>query len=102
MVRGDADQIVSDTSTSDIGFLGQIGAVPGWPGADTFPPQPMVSQTRAVLQRYAANGGEYREVVLAECGHSPHIEQPEAFQNAFFAFLQRASRTSADDAENAH
>ncbi|MDQ4147776.1 MAG: alpha/beta hydrolase [Pseudomonadota bacterium] len=86
-VRGDADNIVSDTSLSDIGYLGQIGVVPGWPGPEVFPPQPMVSQIRAFLDRYAANGGRYQEVVLQNCGHSPHIEQPEAFRAAFFAFL---------------
>ena len=32
----------------DFGFLGQIGAVPGWPGAEAYPVQPMVSQLRAV------------------------------------------------------
>jgi pimeloyl-ACP methyl ester carboxylesterase len=48
----------------------------------------MVSQLRALLDRYAANGGSYREVVLDNCGHSPHIEQPEAFNTAFFAFLK--------------
>lgn len=87
-VRGDSDQIVSDTSFFDLGMLGQIGAVPGWPGAEAFPPQPMISQMRSVLDQYAANGGVYREVVLENCGHSPHIEHPEAFNAAFFAFLQ--------------
>jgi pimeloyl-ACP methyl ester carboxylesterase len=76
-IRGDSDQIVSDTSFFDLGFLGQLGAVPGWPGADVYPPQPMVSQTRAVLDTYQANGGQYREVVLPDCGHSPHIEKQE-------------------------
>ena len=33
------------------------GAVPGWPGADVYPPQPMVAQIRAVLERYAEAGG---------------------------------------------
>ncbi|HWB38394.1 MAG TPA: alpha/beta fold hydrolase, partial [Rugosimonospora sp.] len=78
-VRGDADLIVSDTSMFDLAQLGALGAVPGWPGADACPPQPMVSQTRAVLDRYAAAGGAYREVVYAGCGHSPHIERPAEF-----------------------
>lgn len=90
-VRGDSDQIVSDTSLSDPGFLGQIGVLPGWPGPEVFPPQPMVSQTRAVLEMYAANGGHYQEVVLQDCAHSPHIEHPKAFYEAFFAFLVGAS-----------
>ena len=36
-IRGDADQIVSDTSVFDLAFLGSVGAVPGWPGADGVP-----------------------------------------------------------------
>ncbi|MCI4062376.1 alpha/beta fold hydrolase [Micromonospora sp. R77] len=78
-VRGDADVIVSDTSLFDLAHLGQLGVVPGWPGADDCPPQPMVGQTRAVLERYAAAGGTYREVVLPGCGHSPHLERPAEF-----------------------
>jgi pimeloyl-ACP methyl ester carboxylesterase len=71
-VRGDRDVIVSDTSLFDMAYLGQLGAVPGWPGADACPPQPMIGQTRAVLERY----GAYRELVLENCGHSPHVERP--------------------------
>ena len=56
-VRGADDQIVSDTSLFDFGFLGQLGAVPGWPGAEVFPPQPMVGQMRAVLDRIPGGGG---------------------------------------------
>ncbi|MFB9239207.1 alpha/beta fold hydrolase [Plantactinospora siamensis] len=75
-VRGDADVIVSDTALMDLAHLGSLGVVPGWPGAATHPAQPMVGQTRAVLERYAAAGGSYREVVYAGCGHSPNIERP--------------------------
>jgi pimeloyl-ACP methyl ester carboxylesterase len=78
-VRGDADVIVSDTSLFDLAYLGSLGLVPGWPGADACPPQPMVVQMRAVLQRYAAAGGSYREIVYEGCGHSPHIERPVEF-----------------------
>ncbi|MEV1144933.1 alpha/beta hydrolase [Micromonospora sp. NPDC049799] len=78
-VRGDADVIVSDTSLFDLAYLGSLGVVPGWPGKEACPPQPMVGQTRAVLDRYAAAGGTYREVVLPGCGHSPHLERPAEF-----------------------
>ncbi|WP_406041455.1 alpha/beta hydrolase [Micromonospora sp. NBC_00898] len=78
-VRGDADVIVSDTSLFDLAYLGSLGAVPGWPGAADCPPQPMIGQTRTVLERYAAAGGTYREVVLPGCGHSPHLERPAEF-----------------------
>lgn len=86
-IRGDSDQIVSDTSFFDFGTLGQLGFVPGWPGADVYPPQPMVSQTRAVLEKYQANGGHYQEVVIADAGHSPHVEQPAAFNQALHTHL---------------
>jgi pimeloyl-ACP methyl ester carboxylesterase len=86
-IRGDADQIVSDMSFFDFGTLGQLGFVPGWPGAEVFPPQPMVSQMRAVLEGYEANNGRYQEVVLTDCGHSPHIEKAVEFTTAFRAFL---------------
>ncbi len=86
-VRGDADQIVSDTSAFDLAFLGSLGAVPGWPGEQVCPPQPMVTQTRAVLDRYAATGGAYREVVFPDVGHSPHIERPQEFVVALLEHL---------------
>ena len=90
-IRGADDQIVSDTSMFDFGYLGSLGAVPGWPGADVYPPQPMVSQMRAVLERYRAAGGRYREEVIPDCGHSPHIEKPEAFRGLLREFLDARS-----------
>lgn len=86
-VHGADDQIVSDTSFFDFGFLGQIGAVPGWPGAEVYPPQPMKTQVRTVLERYKANGGAYQEVQLAECGHSPHIEKQDQMLQLFTNFI---------------
>lgn len=87
-IRGADDQIVSDTSFFDFGFLGQLGAVPGWPGADVYPPQPMIAQIRTVLDAYQANGGEYREVVLVDCGHSPHIEKQDEVFRLFTEFVE--------------
>lgn len=81
-VRGAEDVIVSDTSLFDLNHLGALGLVPGWPGAETAPAQPMVAQTRAVLGRYAARGGWVRETVFDGCGHSPHLECPERFTAA--------------------
>jgi pimeloyl-ACP methyl ester carboxylesterase len=86
-VRGADDRTVSDTSTADFAFLGKIGVVPDWPGEEIYPPQPMVSQTRAILEEYAAGGGSYREEVFADCGHSPHIEKADAFREILVAFL---------------
>ncbi len=90
-IRGADDALVSDTSLLDFGFLGRLGVVPGWPGEEVYPPQPMVSQIRAVLGEYALNGGSYREEVIGDCGHSPHVEKPEEFQQALFGFLKEHS-----------
>jgi pimeloyl-ACP methyl ester carboxylesterase len=87
-VRGEDDAIVSDTSLLDFGYLGQLDAVPGWPGAGVYPPQPMVSQIRAVLDSYEARGGRYREEVIPDCGHTPHVEKPEEFRRLLFGFLE--------------
>jgi len=86
-VRGDSDQIVSDSSFFDFGTLGQLGFVPGWPGEGVFPPQPMVGQMRAVLEQYQANKGRFQEITLADCGHSPHIEKAAEFAAALRTFL---------------
>lgn len=86
-VRGADDQIVSDTSLYEMGTLGQLGFVPGWPGADVYPPQPMVSQVRSVLDRYADHGGVYSELVIADAGHTPYIEKPDEFNAALHRHL---------------
>lgn len=87
-VRGDSDSIVSDASFLDFGTLGRLGYVEGWPGEEVFPPQPMVAQTRAVLDEYAAQGGRYHEEVFPDCGHSPHVEKPEDFRRLLLDFLE--------------
>ncbi|MFN3708227.1 alpha/beta fold hydrolase [Microcella sp.] len=90
-IRGSADAIVSDASLFDLNHLGALGAIPGWPGADVAPAQPMVSQTRVVLERYAAGSpGLVDEVVFDGCGHSPHLERPSEFIAALHALLDRA------------
>ncbi|WP_035795411.1 alpha/beta fold hydrolase [Kitasatospora mediocidica] len=87
-VRGAEDVIVSDTSLFDLAHLGALGAVPGWPGSHACPAQPMVSQTRAILDRYAAAGGSVREVVFEGVGHSPHLECPQEFVAELTAVLR--------------
>lgn len=73
----------------DIAALGAMGFVPGYPGVDECPPQPMLAQTRAVLEQYTASGGHYREVVIPETGHSPYLEKPAEFNAAFHALINR-------------
>ena len=60
--HGTEDIVVADGSPWEMGTLGQLGVVPGWPGEEVFPPQPMVCQIRSVLQRYrdAAAGSRWR------------------------------------------
>lgn len=82
-VRGSDDQIVSDESLFDIATLGKMDLVPGYPGEDVFPPQPMLQQTRYVLEEYQRNGGIFEEVVIDDTGHTPFIEKPEEFLTHF-------------------
>ncbi len=91
-LRGDSDQIVSDHSFFDLGFLGSQGFVPGWPGEEVFPPQPMLGQTRFIFERYAAGGGRYKEVVVPNAGHSPHVEAPGFVVQHLLAHWAQAQR----------
>lgn len=87
-IHGANDAIVSDASFFDLNYLGQLGVIPGWPGEEVAPAQPMVTQTRAVLEAYATAGGSFREVTLENCGHSPHLENPDAFDEALLSHIR--------------
>lgn len=88
-IRGDKDAIVGDASFFDLNTLGAAGLVPGWPGADVAPSQQMIAQTAAVLERYAANGGLVKKVVLEGSGHSPHLESPALFRQALTELISQ-------------
>jgi pimeloyl-ACP methyl ester carboxylesterase len=88
-VRGSHDIAISDHAASDPGTFGLMGLIEGYPGAAVFPPQPMVSQIRAALDRYTEQGGRYEEVIIEDSGHVPFIEQPSAFNEVFHRFLGR-------------
>ncbi|MDR6865908.1 pimeloyl-ACP methyl ester carboxylesterase [Microbacterium resistens] len=92
-IRGTADAIVNDASFFDLNQLGKAGIIEGWPGEDEAPPQPMLAQTRAILDEYATRGGSVTEVALPGCGHSPHLERPDEFLGALRLLLG-----AADDA----
>ncbi len=47
----------------------------------------MVTQIRTVLNAYRAQGGQYREVVLPDCGHSPHVEKQQEVLRLFTEFV---------------
>jgi pimeloyl-ACP methyl ester carboxylesterase len=86
-VRGADDLAVSNSAASDPGTWGPMGLVPGYPGAEAYPPQPMLDQTRAVLDEYTNAGGSYEEVVIDDCGHVPYIEKPDDFNRVFHTRL---------------
>jgi pimeloyl-ACP methyl ester carboxylesterase len=90
-VRGSHDLAVSDTAASDPGTLGSMGLLPGWPGMEVYPPQPMLQQIRHTLESYASGGGAYQEVVIQDAGHVPFLEQAEAFNAALHAHLLRGA-----------
>jgi pimeloyl-ACP methyl ester carboxylesterase len=81
-VHGEKDMIVSDTSAWDFASVGMLNLMPGYPGKEVFPHQPMVKQTRRVLERYREAGGEYAELIFPGVGHSPFLEAREAFVKA--------------------
>ena len=85
--HGSNDIVVADGSLWEMGSLGQMGVIPGWPGEDAFPPQPMVTQIRDVLEQYAANGGRVEMEMFEGSGHGPHIDAAENWSDTFFAFL---------------
>lgn len=89
-VHGTADAIVSDASFFDLNHLGALGVIPGWPGAEVAPAQEMVSQTRDVLDAYAAAGGAVTELNWEGVGHSPHLERPQEFCTALLAHIEGA------------
>lgn len=88
-IRGSDDCAVSDAAVTCLGTHGAAGRIPGWPGAEVFPPQPMLGQTRAVLDRYRAAGGAYEEVVIQDTGHVPFIEKLPEFNRVFHPHLAR-------------
>ena len=88
-IHGSEDKIVGDASLFDLATLGQLGAVPGWPGEDVAPPQPMVQQTRAVLEAYRANGGHVTEVALEGEDHGIPLAVPQRVAQEISAILVR-------------
>ncbi|WP_375385033.1 alpha/beta fold hydrolase [uncultured Microbacterium sp.] len=86
-VHGTADAIVSDASFYDLNYLGQLGIIPGWPGEEIAPAQLMVTQTRDVLDAYAAAGGQVTELNLEGVGHAPHLERPAEVRQALLQVI---------------
>lgn len=86
--HGTADIVVADGSAWEMGTLGKMELVPGWPGEDIFPPQQMVAQIRMVLNQYEAAGGRVKMEMFEGSGHGPHFDAAERWSKLFFGFLQ--------------
>ncbi len=86
-VCGADDAIVSDHSLSDPGQQGQLNLRPGWPGAEVFPPQPILTQVKYALDQYELHGGTVERWFPSGVGHCPHLERPADFQKALAAHL---------------
>jgi len=85
--HGTADIVVADGSAWEMGTLGKMGFVPGWPGEEVFPPQPMVTQIRSVLERYRAAGGRVEMEMFDGSGHGPLFDAAQRWSKLFFEFL---------------
>jgi pimeloyl-ACP methyl ester carboxylesterase len=91
-IRGDGDRVISDASAMDAAMRGRAGRIANYPGVDSAPPQPMVTQTRAVLARYVEGGGVATEVEIAGAGHAPHLTALPMVLEALVPHLDGATR----------
>ncbi len=85
--HGTDDIVIADGSAWELGTLGKMGQIPGWPGDDAFPPQPMVSQIRMVFERYREAGGRVEMEMFEGSGHFPVADAADRWRTRFFAFL---------------
>ncbi len=85
--HGSDDIVISNASPWEMGTLGQLGVVPGWPGPEVYPPQPQVDQIRHVLGAYADSGGDVRMEMFEGSGHGVHIDAADRWMDVFFGAL---------------
>ena len=90
---GTEDVVISDSSAWDVGMLGQAGHVPGWPGEDAHPPQPMVVPDRGRCSSATATSASSRSRARATSRRST---RPSAGARVFFGFLD-GRRVAARD-----
>ena len=86
--HGTADIVVADGSAWEMGTLGAAELVPGWPGAEVYPPQQMVTQIRNVLTAYGEAGGRVQMEMFEGSGHGPQFDATEKWAETYFGFLQ--------------
>lgn len=89
-IYGGDDVAVSNSAASDPGTWGPNGLVPGFPGAEAYPPQPMMDQIRMLLENYSSLGGSCQEVAVEGSGHVPFLTHQDDFNSAFHAFLEQS------------
>jgi pimeloyl-ACP methyl ester carboxylesterase len=88
---GADDLAVSNSAGSDPGTWGPTGRLPGFPGSEAYPPQPMMEQIRKMLDDYFMAGGSYDEVAIKDSGHVPFITHPDEFNRVFHEHLEQTS-----------
>ncbi len=86
-IYGAEDVAISNSAASDPGSWGPTGLLPGYPGAEEYPPQPMMDQIRTVLDDYTTRGGAYEEAAVDGSGHVPFISHPDDFNPVFHSHL---------------
>jgi len=95
-IYGADDVAVSNSAASDPGTWGPTGRLPGFPGADEYPTQPMMDQIRTVLDGYARRGGSYEEVAVEGSGHVPFLSHPDEFNCSFHTHLELTDKLTTD------
>jgi pimeloyl-ACP methyl ester carboxylesterase len=88
-IYGADDVAVSNSAASDPGSWGPTNWLPGFPGTDRYPPQPMMEQIRTLLEAYSGSGGHHEEIAIEGSGHVPFITHQDEFNKVFHAFLER-------------
>ena len=64
-----------------------MGLIPGWPGEEEFPPQPMVDQIADVLARYVNASGSVRTEMMEGSGQGPLFDAADRWREIFFEFV---------------
>lgn len=62
-------------------------------GTNSCHPQPMLRQIRFVLENYRNKGGVIKDQVIEDAGHTPFLEKPAEFNQAFLNFLYSTRQT---------
>ena len=89
--QGSADVVIADGSQWEVGALGRLGAVPGWPGEEQFPPQQMVTRIRNLLEEYQRRGARVVTETFEGSGHFPVADAADRWRTTLLDFLRAIS-----------